>query len=40
MSLSQPVAHAFEEPGRQKMYVAFATPARQRDWRLDGPISS
>src|SRR5512143_4312736 len=40
ISLSQPVAQAFEEPGRQKRYVAFATPARQRDCRLEGPISS
>src|SRR5204862_4079608 len=40
ISLSHPVAHAFDEPGRQKTYVAFATPATQRDCRLDGPISS
>src|SRR5690606_9182541 len=38
--LSQPVAHAFTEPGRQNTNVPFATPARQRDCRLDVPISS
>src|SRR5690606_21685786 len=38
--LSQPVAHAFDEPGRQNTNVPLATPPRQRDCRLDVPMSS
>jgi hypothetical protein len=35
MSSSQAVRQAPEEPGRQKMKVALATPATARDCRLE-----
>ena len=37
---SQPVAQALLEPGRQKITVRLANPARQRDWMVDEPISA
>ena len=39
MSLSQPVATALREPGRQNTKVALARPARQRDCRVEVPMS-
>ena len=40
ISLSQPVATALREPGRQNTKVPLASPARQRDCSVDVPMSS
>ena len=40
MSLSHASAHAPADPGRQKMYVRFATPANARDCRVEVLIVS
>ena len=39
MMWSQPSSTAFDDPGRLKISVPFANPAKALDWIVDVPIS-